>query len=336
MGDTAPRPAIRLVVNEELSEEDVRALTETGDLTALEEQLSRRLKPTQDLLEKKRLAMLGWLVKNDFARVRVGVVRRGQGILHAKFGIMTDAVGDAIVFSGSGNESAQGLMANYERLEVSSSWDDPERNTEYRTEFEELWSDSHPDVHTLSLPEAIRLKLIKFAPPEPPITEPSVELARQKAAMVWQFICEAPYLESGAPACDATAMIDPWLHQRHVVEETTAAWPSGRLLCDEVGMGKTIEAILVLRRLMAGRGVRRVLFLLPAGLLSQWQAELREKGGLVIPRLEGINTLIWPDDRVERLGGLPEALQCAALIMSRETARTEQNLSLLLQSPPWD
>jgi len=67
-------------------------------------------------------------------------------------------------------------------------------------------------------------------------------------------------------------------HQRRVVEETAEAWPEGRLICDEVGMGKTIEAILVLRRLMAGRGVQRVLILLPAGLLKQWQTELREKG----------------------------------------------------------
>ena len=36
MGDKAPRPAVRLVVNEELVEEDVRALTETGDLSRLE------------------------------------------------------------------------------------------------------------------------------------------------------------------------------------------------------------------------------------------------------------------------------------------------------------
>jgi len=131
-------------------------------------------------------------------------------------------------------------------------------------------------------------------------------------------------------------MVPPWPHQRHVVEETAAAWPSGRLLCDEVGMGKTIEAILVLRRLMAGRGVQRVLFLLPAGLLIQWQAELREKGGLIVPRLEGTNSVIWPDGTVHRVGWLLEALQNPALIMSRETARTDQNLSILLQAPSWD
>ena len=32
MGDKAPRPAVRLIVNEELDARDVRAMTETGDL----------------------------------------------------------------------------------------------------------------------------------------------------------------------------------------------------------------------------------------------------------------------------------------------------------------
>ena len=165
---TAPRPSVRLVVNEELAEDDVRALTESGDTSALEALLTKRLKNPKEALEKERLAMLGWLVKQGWLEVRVGVMRRGEGIVHAKFGIVTDPQGDAVVFAGSGNESASGLMANYERLEISTSWDDAERYGEYRDEFEQLWSDRHPDVHTVSLPEALRLKLIRFAPKAPP------------------------------------------------------------------------------------------------------------------------------------------------------------------------
>jgi superfamily II DNA or RNA helicase len=131
-------------------------------------------------------------------------------------------------------------------------------------------------------------------------------------------------------------MVDAWPHQRRVVEETAEAWPEGRLLCDEVGMGKTIEAILVLRRLLAGRGVRRALLLLPKGILKQWQAELREKGGMIFPRLEGVSALVWPDEREERVDGLPEALKQDVLLMSRETARTENNLPHLLAAEPWD
>jgi hypothetical protein len=336
MGDSAPRPAVRLVVNEELAPDDVKALIETGDTSGLERQLLRRLRHPKEVLEKERLKMLGWLVKSGLLEVRVGVMRFGEGIVHAKFGLAIDASGDAIVFSGSGNESAQGLVANYERLEVSTSWEDPDRYKEYADEFRALWEDRHPDVHTVSLPEAVRLRLIKFAPKQPPTSEPSNALARQKAAMVWRFIAEAPYFSDGGATCDATGMVDLWPHQRRVVEETAAAWPSGRLLCDEVGLGKTLEAIFTLRRLMAGRGVRRVLILLPAGLLKQWQAELREKGGLVFPRLEGLNRLVWPDGTEKRVAGLAQALEQDVLLLSRETARTENNIPILLNARPWD
>jgi len=324
------------VVNEELAAEDVQAMTETGNSSQLEEHLLRRFKNPKEALEKDRLGMLAWLVKQGLLEVRVGVMRSGGGIVHAKFGIMTDEASDAVVFSGSGNESAQGLLANYEQLEVSTSWEDLNRHQEYTREFESLWKNTHSDVYTVTLPEALRLKLVKFAPREAPVVEPSTALARQKAAMIWKFIVEAPYLPNGAAACDATAMVDLWPHQRRVVEETAKAWPDGRLLCDEVGMGKTIEAILILRRLMAGRGVRRVLVLLPAGLLKQWQAELREKGGMIFPRLEGTSQLVWPDDRAEKVGSLAEALEQDVLLMSRETARTENNMPYLLAAEPWD
>jgi len=169
LGEAAPHPAVRLVVNEELPEADARALLETGDTTALEALLDKRLRRARDLLERRRLEMLAWLLKARLLDLRVGVMRSGEGIVHAKFGIVTDPGGDAIVFSGSGNESAQGLLANYERLEVSTSWADVDRHREYADEFEALWTDRHATVHTVTLPEAIRLKLIRLAPKEPPV-----------------------------------------------------------------------------------------------------------------------------------------------------------------------
>lgn len=267
MEEGLPRPAIRLVVNEELSRNDVGAMIETGDVSELEQLLKKRLKAPREMLEKRRLEMLAWLVSKGWLEVRVAVMRQGDGIVHAKYGIVTDGNKDSIVFSGSGNESARGLVANYERLEISTSWGDSDRYNTYRQEFDILWGDTGPLVHIVPLPEALRQQLIRFAPEEPPITEPSNVLARQKASMLWQFIVEAAYLPgNGAAACDALAPVDLWPHQLQVVEETAAAWPSGRLLCDEVGMGKTIEAILVLRRLLAGRGVRRALLLVPKGM----------------------------------------------------------------------
>jgi len=336
MGDAAPRPAVRLVVNEELTTEDVRALTEERDLSGLEKALKRRFKNPKDLLTRRRLAMLGWLVREGLLAVRVGVMRRSRGLVHAKFGVVTDTAGDAVVFNGSGNESASGLLANYERLDVFTSWDHPEYHHEYSEEFEALWKDEHPDVHTVTLPEALRLKLIKFAPEEPPVAEPTQAGKQQRLAMLWRFIVEAPFLPNGATACDTTGMVGLWPHQNNVVQEAAEAWPNGRLLCDEVGLGKTIEAIFILRRLMAGRGVKRALLLLPKNLVKQWQGELREKGGLVFPHLEGSQTLVWPDGTKTKMTDLAEALEQDVLLMSRELARLPANAAALYRAEPWD
>jgi superfamily II DNA or RNA helicase len=52
------------------------------------------------------------------------------------------------------------------------------------------------------------------------------------------------------------------------------------LLADDVGLGKTIEAGLVLTELLIRRRVRRVLILCPASLRHQWHQEMREKFAL--------------------------------------------------------
>ena len=51
----------------------------------------------------------------------------------------------------------------------------------------------------------------------------------------------------------------------------------GLLIADEVGLGKTIEAALILRELMARGAVRRVLVVCPANLREKWAEELRNR-----------------------------------------------------------
>ena len=52
------------------------------------------------------------------------------------------------------------------------------------------------------------------------------------------------------------------------------------LLCDEVGLGKTIEAGLILLELLMRKLARRVLILTPASLVEQWRGEMSRKFGL--------------------------------------------------------
>ncbi|MGH7087672.1 MAG: DEAD/DEAH box helicase [Stellaceae bacterium] len=336
-GEITEKPALHLLVNEELSEADVDALLQRGQDGPLIDTLLARFGTPQTVLQKRRLEMLAWLAREGWLEVRVGVMRLGGGILHAKFGLFTDAGSDSIVFAGSDNESAQGVRGNFEILEISKSWHDAERYDWFRAEFDGLWAGTDAAVKTVPLPQAVREKLIRFAPEKPPVREAEDDLQRRRAAMLWGYALAAPFMpDRGAATCDAMAPVTLWPHQRGVVAEVSAAWPAGRLLCDEVGMGKTIEAILVLRRLLAGRGVARALILPPANLLPQWQGELREKGGLRVPRLEGLRKLVWPDGSEETVSGLAEALDRPLLLLSRETARTEGNLPILLAAKPWD
>lgn len=55
--------------------------------------------------------------------------------------------------------------------------------------------------------------------------------------------------------------------------------PRGAVLADEVGLGKTIEAALVIAQKWAERK-RRILLIVPASLRKQWSQELSEKFGL--------------------------------------------------------
>jgi len=66
-------------------------------------------------------------------------------------------------------------------------------------------------------------------------------------------------------------------HQLHVAERATRQDPVRWLLADEVGLGKTVEACLVLNHLVRTRRLERCLVVAPATLTVQWLGELWRK-----------------------------------------------------------
>ncbi len=73
------------------------------------------------------------------------------------------------------------------------------------------------------------------------------------------------------------ARVDLKPHQVSVVHRVTSSYPYRFLLSDEVGLGKTIEAAMIVKELRARGLARRVLILVPSGLVRQWQFELKTK-----------------------------------------------------------
>ena len=327
------KPAVRLLINQQIDAEDLEALNNSSDLSHLGQQLLAKLETPRHYLQKNRLEMLAWLYQQGWLEIRVGVMRYTQGILHAKYGIVEDVHGNRLAFSGSDNETGAAVVDNYEELQLNPCWLDQPFVDYYQNRFETLWQNQDPQVQTLSLPQAVAQEILQLAPQEAPTESQPLELLRIK--MLSQMVAAAPFLPNGASACDATAMVEMWPHQHRVVEDTAKAFPVGRLLCDEVGMGKTIEAIMILRRLLAGRGVKRALLLVPAGLLKQWQDELREKGGLMVPRYEG-GQLHQANGQLLNLTADQALAQQDLLLVSREWARMKDNRVLLLDAPAWD
>ncbi|MCG3190939.1 MAG: RNA polymerase-associated protein RapA [Thermoanaerobaculia bacterium] len=73
------------------------------------------------------------------------------------------------------------------------------------------------------------------------------------------------------------SLIDPLPHQRIAVYERMLKQPRLRfLLADDAGAGKTIMAGLYIREMLARRLIRRVLVVPPAGLVGNWQREMRK------------------------------------------------------------
>ncbi len=85
---------------------------------------------------------------------------------------------------------------------------------------------------------------------------------------------EIPLMESAATL--TSAKVDLLPHQVVLVHRIANARPKRFLIADEVGLGKTIEAALILRELASRGELHRALIIVPAGLVENWRRELNE------------------------------------------------------------
>lgn len=69
----------------------------------------------------------------------------------------------------------------------------------------------------------------------------------------------------------------PLPHQLHVLNRAMESNNIRYILADEVGLGKTIEAGMVIKELKTRGLVKRVLVVCPTGLVTQWASEMQEK-----------------------------------------------------------
>ena len=347
---------MRLLVGAQLSERDVDAILRGIELQDTLAQKFRGIltdpEALADHLVKRRLEALAWLAANDRLDIRVVVEAHPQtripivsdGYFHAKTGILRDEYGDAIAYVGSINETNSAWQNNYENFSVFTSWEDSKFFEPEVERFERLWSDAETGWRTVDLPAAVRNELITMAPSEPPpSSDPELDgdaVAADNASWIARFVRDAPYLvDSGLHVGVETAGVDPFPHQRAVAYDILDRFSCNHLLADEVGLGKTIEAGLILRSLLLSGRVRRCLILVPRSLAKQWQEELRDRFLLEVPFYDG-RQYVWFGQSSNRFESIPQGekpWECRPVVIaSAQMVKREDRARELLDSPSWD
>ncbi len=160
---------MRLIIGGELQAEDEKAIREGYDLRDVIERLGLKIVDTMesvgDALFYRRLEALSWLVASG--RLDIKVALRTKGMYHEKIGIIRDAEGDAVVFQGSANETANALLPdfNFESINVFPCWreDLSAHFTPYVRGFAKLWANESQRTTVVDFPDAAKRKLIRVA-----------------------------------------------------------------------------------------------------------------------------------------------------------------------------
>jgi ERCC4-related helicase len=371
--------AMRMVVGCTLGPEEVAAI-EKGEamrtvvgrrLTALP------LDPADDGI-RQGLEILAWLVEQGRLEVKVAVPcdtkRRpltAGAIFHEKAGIVEDKTGQKLAFTGSLNETAAGWTANFESLHVFTSWGDPARVALEEEHFAKLWADKATRAIVVDVPQAAKDDLLRFLPdpgelptvlkaakvkqeppeiapePEPEVTVvpellPAPIPVVDRRRRVWAAIAQAPMQPVGGErVAEATSTVTPWPHQVRAFERMYRNWPPKLLIADEVGLGKSLQAGLVIRQAMLTGQAKRILLMAPKTVVRQWQIELREKLNLNWPIYSDGKLCWFPSPAMSGNHERPVSRadwhkEPFVLVSSHLLRRADRQREVLEAAEPWD
>ena len=369
---------MQLLVGCTLSERDVEQIQRGYDIreVASRHEWGKRLVlPDDNPWARRHLGYLAWMIARGCLDVQLaipldehGQMRAGLALYHAKMGIITDERGDQLVFKGSINETPQGWLSNCESFDVSCSWRgdwDEKKVAKANTEFSTLWTGKARSARVVEFPQALKERLLEFLPAddkfikpprsqaeteeeEPPVETPGPAVAPtagtvsadDRQRQVWSFIKNAPKRPDGAMVAVLTSAVKPWPHQLRAYKRMLDSWPLRLLIADEVGLGKTIEAGLLIRHAWIAELARRILIMVPKAVLKQWQSELYEKFNLLVPIYTG-SSLAWPEHHarstpLEQKIGRSEWTKQPLVLVSSHLMRRKDRQQELIDAADWD
>jgi len=151
---------IQIVASPNLSDEDIEAIKlgyERRDEIVRGAVIRELLNP-QNEFEKRQLNLLVNLIAKGVLDIKIAFIEndKSAGMYHEKMGIISDAEGNTVAFSGSMNETRTALSLNYETIDVFCSWkgaDEAARVRNKESAFTSIWNDTEPNVRIILFPE---------------------------------------------------------------------------------------------------------------------------------------------------------------------------------------
>jgi superfamily II DNA or RNA helicase len=139
---------------------------------------------------------------------------------------------------------------------------------------------------------------IRFAPPE--FGAMSAMLQNPGTLKECQLRVEHAYLDIQRGFDDLLCLneikgVERYWYQIETAKKALKYFHGRVLLCDEVGLGKTIEAGILMKEYLLRGMVKKILILTPAPLVSQWQEEMAQKFAIAFTTTEDALLNVDPD-----------------------------------------
>lgn len=247
-------------------------------ISDLKERLLAEVSSLSDEFGRDRVATVAWMMHEGLLEVRVAAPRSALSlgeldpIFHSKRFILEDAAGDVVTAIGSPNETVAGLRTNFEDLTVHMSWQDPQGYVAVlQNSFEKIWKNERTGLVVQELHSSFAREILSRLGNQPPSHQAPPTPHRNE--LLPQILEVARSSPAFAIFNQGTSALYP--HQERAFVDGLSRWPIRVLLADEVGLGKTLEGGSLVSYMMRFKGVENVLLLVPAGVIKQWQEELK-------------------------------------------------------------
>ncbi len=262
---------MRLIACPRLSEADVQAIVHSYEQRRkrIEAVMLAELDTLEEQFVTDHVRALAWLIVSERLDIRVAIPHDGRGrfltyteglrngLFHQKVGVMRDAHGHTITFSGSLNETACAWLGNIEEFKVFRGWELSEAGYVEAdvSKFERFWSDQSESVLVMDVPRAVEERLVEMAPRE-------IEAA---SLVRWR----------GRTTSSSIELFD---HQKEAVDSWVDSGMRG-ILEMATGTGKTFAALGCLDRATRSNPMLFTVITCPyQHLVQQWVREIGKFG----------------------------------------------------------